>query len=148
MKPTDYREVDRFRTNYLTSYLIRNNNGKISGYNTVYSPGEKIFGIKVLKNDVLIGYLTGVSNRNYIIFYEIILENQQIIYNILDFLNKKNEFSTFFFNLSNNNKIIDFLKNVFGDIEINTPKISMYLYKNIDDFKPISEFYIPFSDRI
>jgi len=148
IKSVDFKEIDKFRIDNLTSYLVRHQNGNYSGYSTVYSPGENVLRLKILMNGRLIGYITGVTNREFIILYECIFEKQQLIYDILAFLNKEYEYSTYFFNLSSSNNIVDLLKEVFGEIEINNPKITMYLYKDISVFKQVSEFYIPFSDRI
>jgi len=148
IKSTDFKEIDKFRIDNLTSYIVRYENGNYSGYSTVYSPGENVLRLKILMNGRLIGYVTGVTNSEFIILYECILEKQQSIYDIFAFLKKEYEYSTYFFNLSSSNNIVDLLKEVFGEIEINYPKITMYLYKDISIFKKVSEFYIPFSDRI
>jgi len=89
IKSTDFKEIDKFRIDNLTSYLVRNQNGVYSGYRTIYSPGENVLGLKILMNGRLVGYVTGVTSNEFIIFYEIILEKQQLIYDILAFLSRE-----------------------------------------------------------
>jgi hypothetical protein len=128
-------------------YVNRISKSIITGYGTVYSPGDHSIMYCARKDNAILGYLLGVQNNNSVIMYET-KGSSEIVYEIL--IKIQSDFSpqSIFLNLPDSKESYDFLNNFFSKYAVNKPNITMFYNRDENVFEELKNIYIPFTDRI
>jgi len=144
---SDLAMIDEFRVKLSNEYVIRKDGKIISGYGTVYSPGEEnlLYYYRHEKN--IYAYVNGVINKDTLIIYEF-FGYEEFVIKILDVVCKIANIIFIKINLPSSDEEQNLLNNLFTNYSIERPQISMFITRDSRIFDELKNAYIFFTDRI